>query len=315
MKYVLGDNAVSYFVSYILDIPLIKNKTLQQLDMNSGPLHIPPGLLNLTNTIFENCSVLEYERFYNDRGNFTSKQPKNFHNVYSLYTRGKTSTEQSYLSQLNKYQEYVSIDNLSSEDSFKKLLDKIKETVNKTAIDKQLTGININQGLLFGAEVLPFERLISTINIEDLIKLDNTGKLRKSIIENYGLEGFNLPNNDKFIYLCELNSSEDKILSGLYTQILATGQTYYRKTYNNNKIIYECMRNIYTDTIENNKILDYVETTQISDNLDINKVMGIDLIGKFSQWKENTNLETIYNRCMDLKEFYTFDKNNHKKVL
>ena len=75
------------------------------------------------------------------------------------------------------------------------------------------------------------------------------------------------------------------------------------------------MRNIYTDTIENNKILDYVETTQISDNLDINKVMGIDLIGKVSQWKENTNLETIYNRCMDLKEFYTFDKNNHKKVL
>ena len=89
MKYVLGDNAVSYFVSYILDIPLIKNKTLQQLDMNSGPLHIPPGLLNLTNTIFENCSVLEYERFYNDRGNFTSKQPKNFHNVYSLYTRAR----------------------------------------------------------------------------------------------------------------------------------------------------------------------------------------------------------------------------------
>ena len=102
--------------------------------------------------------------------------------MYTLYILelGEEGDFDTTLSLDEFYAEYYY--NLSSEDSFKKLLDKIKETVNKTAIDKQLTGININQGLLFGAEVLPFERLISTINIEDLIKLDNTGKLRKSII-------------------------------------------------------------------------------------------------------------------------------------
>jgi len=75
------------------------------------------------------------------------------------------------------------------------------------------------------------------------------------------------------------------------------------------------MRNIYDKAIDGNEIINYIETTQISDNLDIQKVIGIDLIGKFSQWKENTSLETIYSRCMELKEFYNIGENNHKKVL
>ena len=75
------------------------------------------------------------------------------------------------------------------------------------------------------------------------------------------------------------------------------------------------MRNIYDKDIEVNKILDYIESTQISDNLRIKKVMGIDLVGKFSEWNENINLETLYQRAHELKEFYNFSENNHKKVL
>jgi len=75
------------------------------------------------------------------------------------------------------------------------------------------------------------------------------------------------------------------------------------------------MKNIYDKNLEGNKILDYIESTQISDNLLINKVLGIDLVGKFSEWNENTTLESLYIRANQLQEFYTLDKNNHKKVL
>ena len=63
------------------------------------------------------------------------------------------------------------------------------------------------------------------------------------------------------------------------------------------------------------KIIDYAESTQITDNLLVKKIMGIDLVGKFSEWNENTTLETIYHRAQQLQEFYTLNKNNHKKVL
>ena len=75
------------------------------------------------------------------------------------------------------------------------------------------------------------------------------------------------------------------------------------------------MRNIYDKNIEGNTIIKYIESTQISDNLNINKVIGIDLVGKFSTWKENCSLETIYNKAKQLQEFYNNSENNHKKVL
>ena len=36
----------------------------------------------------------------------------------------------------------------------------------------------------------------------------------------------------------------------------------------------------------------------------MNKVLGIDLVGKFSEWKDNCTLETIYHTSKQLKEFY-----------
>lgn len=315
MKYVLGNNVVSYFVSYVLDIPIIKHKTLEIQDGNHGPDIIPEKLLELTKLLFEDCTILEYERFYSDRGKFTSKKPTNFNNIYSLYTRGKTITENSYLNQLKKYQKYVSVSGLGPEESFNALMLKIKENVNKNCIDKQVKEITFDQKLRFDDSELEYNSIISTINLVDLVELQSSGKIRDSIIENYNLDGFNLPYNDKFIYTCELTSEEDKVLSGIYKQVLATGQPYYKKTYIGDKIIYECMRNIYDNEIEENKILNYFETTQISDNLNLSKVSGIDLLGKFSQWTNNINLETLYNNCLELKEFYNSSENNHKKVL
>ena len=314
MNYVLGDNFVSYFVSYILGVELVRYKSLERLDRNHGQDSIPPSLINICKHFFSDCRIIEYERFYDDRGKCTSNRPKNFYKLYCLYTRGKINVEASYLKQLEKYQKYVSINGTGPEKSYELLFEKIKENVNKTCIDETLLKIDTKGKLIFDNREVEFSRLVSTINAVDLAELDDTGKIRQSMIENNKLEGFHLPHNDKFVYICNLQSEEDKILSGIYKQVLATGRPYFRKTYVGDKVFYDCMRNIYDDKIEGNEVIKYVETTQISDNLDMKKVMGIDMIGKFSQWKEGVTLETIYHDCLELKEFYEDSEKNHKKV-
>ena len=316
MDYILGNNKVAYFLAYLLEnTTLILHQTLEELDFNAGQKIIPASLLQIVKKEFDNTSVLEFQRFYDDRGKCTSVIPKNFENLYSLYTRGKTTVEQSYYNNFERYVKFVSIDDNGPEKSYDLFFAKIKEIVNKRIIDKAITAIDLTGSIQVGEDTLEFDKVISTMNIVDLTDLEKSGKIRDFITENYRLEGFNLPFNDKFVYVCSLDSSEDKTLCKIYKQVLATGKPYFRKTYIDNKIVYESMRNIYEKGIEGNKILDYIESTQISDNLKINKVMGIDLVGKFSEWNENTSLETIYKRSQELKEFYNFSENNHKKVL
>ena len=316
MDYILGNNPTSYFLAYLLkNTKLILHKTLEESDYPAGYKIIPVALLEIVKQEFDSVSILEFQRFYDDRGKCTSVVPKNFKNLYSLYTRGKTTVETSYYNTFEKYVKYISINNSGPEESYDLFFKKIKESVNKRIIDKTITSIDLSEGINIGEEVLKFNKILSTINLVDLIDLESSGKLRRSVVENYNLEGFNLPHVDKFIYTCNLDSTEDKTLSKLYKQVLATGKTYFRKTYIGKKIIYESMRNIYDKNIEGNKIIDYAESTQITDNLLVKKIMGIDLVGKFSEWNENTTLETIYHRAQQLQEFYTLNKNNHKKVL
>ena len=316
MKYILGNNDVSWFLAYLLpETTLLLHKTLQSFDQNAGPTLIPSTLIDIVKQEFKTVQVKDFERFYDDRGRQTSIAPKNFGNLYSLYTRGKVITEETYKNNYSKYKKYVSINGLSFEESYNLFFKKIKETVNKRAIDISIKNIDLEGRLIIGEKELQFDRLISTINIIDLVDLDSTGKIRNYIVDNNNLEGFNLPYNDKFIYVTKLNSDEDKTLSNIYKQVLIIGKAYFRKTYLSDTIVYESMKNIYDKDIDGNKILQYVESTQISDNLAINKILGIDLVGKFSEWNENTTLETIYHRAKQLQEFYNNGENNHKKVL
>ena len=237
---------MSYFLAYLLEnTTLILHKTLEELDYNAGQKIIPVSIIDLIKKEFEDYSIKEFQRFYDDRGKLTSVLPKNFENLYSLYTRGKTSVEKSYYSNVEKYCKYISINDMGPEESYDLLFKKIKESVNKRTLDKQLNSIDLTGRITVGEEVLDFDRIISTINIVDLVELENSGKIRDSITENHKLEGFNLPYNDRFVYVCSLDSGEDITLSNLYKQVLATGKPYFRKTYIGKNIIYESMRNIY----------------------------------------------------------------------
>ena len=128
MKYIIGNNNTSWMLAYLLkETRLILHKTLEELDYNAGPHLIQVELLDLVKQEFDDVSILDFERFYSDRGKLTSIQPKNFGNLYSLYTRGKTITEEKYKNNYSKYQKYVSINNLGPEDSYDLLFEKIKE--------------------------------------------------------------------------------------------------------------------------------------------------------------------------------------------
>jgi len=137
MKYILGNNDVSWFLSYLLDTKIILHKTLDKLDYNAGPEIIQSSLLNIVKAEFENVGISEFERFYDDRGKQTSVQPKNFGKLYSLYTRGKTITEESYKNTHSKYEKYVSIEGLGPEESYRLFFTKIKEYVIKILLMNQ----------------------------------------------------------------------------------------------------------------------------------------------------------------------------------
>ena len=61
MNYVLGDNFVSYFVSYILGVELVRYKSLERLDRNHGQDSIPPVLIDICKHFFSDCRIIEYE--------------------------------------------------------------------------------------------------------------------------------------------------------------------------------------------------------------------------------------------------------------
>ena len=70
---------------------------------------------------------------------------------------------------------------MGPEESYDLLFKKIKESVNKRTLDKQLNSIDLTGRITVGEEVLDFDRIISTINIVDLVELENSGKIRDSI--------------------------------------------------------------------------------------------------------------------------------------
>ena len=119
---------------------------------------------------------------------------------------------------------------MGPEDSYNLLFEKIKKHVNNRVIDSQIENLDISGKIYIEDKILEFERIISTINVVDLVDLDSTGKIRNSIIENNNLERLELPYNDKFIYVCSLEFEEDKTLSNLYKQVLVTGKPYFKKT-------------------------------------------------------------------------------------
>ena len=96
-KYIIGNNDVSYFLGYLFpETTVILHQTLEELDYNCGPKIIQPSLISIIRQEFDTLEIQEFERFYIDRGKCTSILPKNFENLYALYTRGKTLVEESY---------------------------------------------------------------------------------------------------------------------------------------------------------------------------------------------------------------------------
>ena len=69
MNYLIGNNAVSYFLAYLLEnTTLILHKTLEELDYNAGQKIIPVSIIDLIKKEFEDYSIKEFQRFYDDRG-------------------------------------------------------------------------------------------------------------------------------------------------------------------------------------------------------------------------------------------------------
>ena len=237
MKYIIGNNDASWFLLYLLeDTKLILHKTLEELDYNSGPKLIYPSLIGLVKKEFEDATILEFERFYDDRGKCTSVMPKNFEKLYSLYTRGKTTVEESYNNNYSKYQKFISINSMGPEDSYDVFFKKIKEITNDRIIDKSISEIDLTGTISLDTDVINFEKIISTINIIDLVELEKSGKIRNSIIDNNNLDEEILNRFMDLKFFSDIPSVKEKVLDWLNDPKLNGG---YKEGYNGLKIQYD----------------------------------------------------------------------------
>ena len=99
MKYVIGNNLVTEMATYLL--PGVKqiNCGTDFDEWNIGTFYIPYYCLDFVSKVFPGAQLTKYElrTMYDMRNTLSAVKPKNFDQIYKLYTRGKVNVENEYL--------------------------------------------------------------------------------------------------------------------------------------------------------------------------------------------------------------------------
>ena len=320
MKYVIGNNLVATIAAYLL--PNVKHIKPIDKDLDSCNIetfYIPYYCLDFVKLVFPGAKIEKYElrTMYDMRKTLSAVKPKNFDQIYTLYTRGKTNVEKEYLRTISQTIEVISINGESPLQSLVILYEELEKlTAHKCEIiDVQSIDVKNKLIRLSDDKEYIYDKLLFTSELTKLISLDSS-KVIKSIIEqNYTPgEKFSLPVIDRYIYKCKLENKNDLEISKLFDQIATVGKPWFRKIFYNGTVVYESLKQIFEDKIEDNTVIKYIEESQITDTLGIQKVSGIDLLGKCSEWNNSIGFGHVIRRCNSLIEYYSDDEKNHKII-
>ena len=320
MKYVIGNNLVATIAAYLL--PNVKHIKPIDKDLDSWNIetfYIPYYCLDFVKLVFPGAKIEKYElrTMYDMRKTLSAVKPKNFDQIYTLYTRGKTNVEKEYLRTISQTIEVISINGESPLQSLVILYEELEKlTAHKCEIiDVQSIDVKNKLIRLSDDKEYIYDKLLFTSELTKLISLDSS-KVIKSIIEqNYTPgEKFSLPVIDRYIYKCKLENKNDLEISKLFDQIATVGKPWFRKIFYNGTVVYESLKQIFEDKIEDNAVIKYIEESQITDTLGIQKVSGIDLLGKCSEWNNSIGFGHVIRRCNSLIEYYSDDEKNHKII-
>jgi len=320
MKYVIGNNFVATVATYLLpNVIHLKSNSVDLDKWNIKTSYIPYNCYNFVNSVLPGAKITRYElrTMYDMRATLSAVKPKNFDQIYKLYTRGKVNVESEYLNDISESIDVVSINGESPLDSLLTLYEELKKLTNHKVEMVDIKEIDATQRLLKlenGLEYL-YDNLLYTSDLPSLLSLDSKKSVEYSIAKNYvPNDTFSLPVVDKYIYKCALENENDIEISKIFNQIATVGKPWFRKIYYNKSVVYESLKQIFDEKIEGNTVQEYIEESQITNTLGITKVTGIDLLGKCAEWNNSVGFGHVIRRCNSLLEYYGDDEKNHKII-
>ncbi len=320
MKYVIGNNLVATMAAYLLpNVKHIKSPTPDLDAWNIETFYIPYYCIDFVKSVLPGANLTKYElrTMYDMRATLSAVKPKNFDQIYTLYTRGKVNVEKEYLRTISESLDVISINGESPLNSLiilydelqKLTVDKVEENTVKE-IDSEQKLIKLEDGIEY-----VYDKLLYTTDLPSLLSLDSKKTIEYSIDKNYANnDTFSLPVVDKYVYRCKLENENDIEISKIFNQIATVGKPWFRKIYYNGSVVYESLKQIFDDKIEGNSVQEYIEESQITNTLGITKVVGIDLLGKCAEWNNSVGFGHVIRRCNSLLEYYGDDEKNHKII-
>ena len=315
-KFILGAGVAGLILAYFLDdYYIISKNLLGQLDSNFilGPRILQKDkditVLNLLSEIRSdnskeeikrvgNCVLVEEKIGYKSSDAVKNNLTENFKKNYSLITRGKLEYEKSFLSDGKNIIEHFVYEHLGKNTFnyvFKKIAEKLISQNRIIFHDAIAVYPDRNSIHLDNFEKYVYTDLISTIPLNKLIELTReSGMLKKY--------DFNL--SPKNFYLCENSSKRDIKLSKKFMYVYSIEDCWTRKTYFEDKIIYESQDSITEDLIDKNKILGRAENKkfQIMNSINMKEFLGIKLAGRYAQWSHKIKTNDIIQQALELKE-------------
>ena len=89
-----------------------------------------------------------------------------------------------------------------------------------------------------------------------------------------------------------------------YDYVYSVGTDWTRQTFFRDYIVYESAEPIKGESIQGNKILMKFENLpiQIKNSIDIRRVDGVDMLGRFAQWSHQVKANEVLDRVLELKK-------------
>lgn len=294
MKYIIGGGVTGLIEAYYNDCPVIDKNFLGQLNMRFIPgvrlfkqsNDVIAFILRIFSDLNEEVTVGDQRikvGYHYDDFNLRSEANAYFKEKYSLKTRGKKEYEDTFLSSGENIYYALTVNGLDCNESyifvFQKLLQLLKKK--NLLIEDKIESIMLSNSDIIGSSntVYHFDELISTINLNILIKLLRTldasqEEYVKQLSENLIL----LP---KSFYKLPYQES-------IYTYIYSIAAETTRCSYFKNYRVVET-NGEQLDSIMMKDVLDKYENAplQIKTSLNFDKLFEIQLSGRYAQWSHS----------------------------
>ena len=308
-NYILGAGPAGLIAAYYFsEYKIIDEKPLGQLNL---PFIPGPRLLQATDNMKSFIKeVLPKSQIsleiatigFNENGEVNDEPSKQFRKLYSKKTRGRDTSESSFLSEGMTEIQHVEIDGLG-EDSYKFLFTELLKIIEnrgqliKTSV-KNLDVLERNIEFTDGTSS-DYNNIISTLNLN----------VMKKITPHWTDMYWSLETTNKSFYKTEYSKTLDDMMESKkhpslwYDYVYSADTDWTRQTFFRDYIVYESAEPIKGESIQGNKILMKFENLpiQIKNSIDIRRVDGVDMLGRFAQWSHQVKANEVLDRVLELK--------------